>query len=88
MKTLLLYLATLRAGYVYLPLNNAYQQAELSYFIENAQPGVVVCASRHFPWISTLALALSAALTSCCASAGSRSTWARVWRASRASPAT
>jgi malonyl-CoA/methylmalonyl-CoA synthetase len=54
-EALLLYLATLRAGYVYLPLNNAYQQAELSYFIENAQPGVVVCASRHFPWISTLA---------------------------------
>ena len=28
-EALLLYLATLRAGYVYLPLNNAYQQAEL-----------------------------------------------------------
>ena len=54
-EALLLYLATLRAGYVYLPLNNAYQQAELAYFIENARPGVLVCASRNFHWVSTLA---------------------------------
>ncbi|HKX95221.1 MAG TPA: AMP-binding protein, partial [Methylibium sp.] len=54
-EALILYLATLRAGFVYLPLNNGYQQAELAYFIENAEPGVVVCASRNFPWISKLA---------------------------------
>ncbi|WP_428425682.1 malonate--CoA ligase [Methylibium sp.] len=54
-ETLLLYLATLRAGLVYLPLNNAYQQAELEYFIDNAEPGVVVCSGRNFPWISKLA---------------------------------
>jgi len=54
-EALLLYLATLRAGFVYLPLNNAYQQGELAYFIENARPGVVVCASRSFPWVSKLA---------------------------------
>ncbi|MFM2056621.1 MAG: hypothetical protein RLY71_1006 [Pseudomonadota bacterium] len=54
-EALLLYLATLRAGFVYLPLNTAYQAAELDYFIGNAEPAVVVCAGRHFPWISQLA---------------------------------
>ncbi|HEY1393215.1 MAG TPA: malonyl-CoA synthase [Methylibium sp.] len=54
-EALLLYLATLRAGHVYLPLNPAYQQAELEYFIADAEPAVVVCASRNFPWLSKLA---------------------------------
>jgi malonyl-CoA/methylmalonyl-CoA synthetase len=54
-EALLLYLAVLRAGCVYLPLNNAYQQAEIEYFVGNAEPSVVVCSPRHFPWISTLA---------------------------------
>ena len=54
-EALLLYLATLRAGLVYLPLNTAYQQAELEYFIGNAEPGVVVCSGRNFPWVSKLA---------------------------------
>ena len=54
-EALLLYLAVLRAGYVYLPLNTAYQAAELGYFIGNAEPAVVVCAGKHFGWISKLA---------------------------------
>lgn len=52
---LLLYLAVLRAGYVYLPLNPAYQAGELEHFITDAAPGVVVCAGRSFGWISKLA---------------------------------
>ena len=32
-EALMLYLAVLRAGHVYLPLNNAYQAAEIEYFI-------------------------------------------------------
>src|SRR5512133_948758 len=47
-EAMLLYLATLRAGYVYLPLNTAYQSAEIEYFIGNAEPAVVVCSSRNF----------------------------------------
>ena len=39
----MLYLATLRAGYVFLPLNTAYQSAEIEYFIGNAEPAVVFC---------------------------------------------
>jgi malonyl-CoA/methylmalonyl-CoA synthetase len=44
-EALLLYLATLRAGYVFLPLNTAYQSAEIEYFIGNAEPAVVVCSA-------------------------------------------
>jgi len=42
-SNLMLYLATLRAGAVYLPLNTAYTLAELDYFIGDAEPKVVVC---------------------------------------------
>ena len=52
---LILYLAVLRAGLVYVPLNNAYQASELTYFIDNAEPSVVVCASRDFGWLSKIA---------------------------------
>ncbi len=54
-EALMLYLAVLRAGLVYLPLNSAYQSAEIEYFIGNAQPAVVVCAPRNFGWVSRLA---------------------------------
>ena len=54
-EALMLYLATLRAGYVFLPLNPAYQRAELDYFIGNAEPAVVVCTARHFDWVGKLA---------------------------------
>ena len=54
-ETLMLYLAVLRAGYVYLPLNTAYQAAEIEYFIGNAEPAVVVCAGRNFGWVSKIA---------------------------------
>ncbi len=54
-EALILYLATLRAGLVYLPLNTAYQSAEMDYFIQDAQPAVVVCAASAFGWVSKLA---------------------------------
>jgi malonyl-CoA/methylmalonyl-CoA synthetase len=38
----LLYLASLRAGLVYVPLNTAYTVEELAYFIGDAEPAVVV----------------------------------------------
>jgi malonyl-CoA/methylmalonyl-CoA synthetase len=40
---LLLYLATIRAGAVYLPLNTAYTANELDYFLGDAEPRLVVC---------------------------------------------
>jgi malonyl-CoA/methylmalonyl-CoA synthetase len=54
-EAMLLYLATLRAGYVFLPLNTAYQSAEIEYFIGNAEPSVVVCSSANFGWVSKIA---------------------------------
>mgnify|MGYP003588474824 FL=1 len=54
-EAMVLYLATLRAGYVFLPLNTAYQSAEMDYFIGNAEPAVVVCSSANFGWLSKLA---------------------------------
>jgi malonyl-CoA/methylmalonyl-CoA synthetase len=54
-EAMLLYLATLRAGYVFLPLNTAYQSAEIEYFIENAEPAVVVCSKKNFGWVSKIA---------------------------------
>jgi malonyl-CoA/methylmalonyl-CoA synthetase len=54
-EAMLLYLATLRAGYVFLPLNTAYQSAEIEYFIGNAEPSVVVCSGKNFGWVSKIA---------------------------------
>ncbi len=54
-EAMLLYLATLRAGYVFLPLNTAYQSAEMEYFIGNAEPAVVVCTPKNFGWVSKIA---------------------------------
>jgi malonyl-CoA/methylmalonyl-CoA synthetase len=42
-ENLLLYLATLRAGAVYVPLNTAYTLNELAYFIADAEPTLIVC---------------------------------------------
>ncbi len=54
-EALMLYLAVLRSGHVYLPLNNAYQAAEIEYFVGNAEPAVVVCTPRAFGWVSKIA---------------------------------
>ena len=54
-EAMMLYLATLRAGYVFLPLNTAYQSAEIEYFIGNAEPAVVVCSGANFGWVSKIA---------------------------------
>ena len=54
-EALMLYLAVLRAGFVYLPLNTAYQSSEIAYFIGNAEPSVVVCSGKNFGWVSKLA---------------------------------
>jgi len=42
-EALVLYLAALRAGMVFLPLNPAYQRHELEYFLGDAKPGLFVC---------------------------------------------
>ena len=39
----LLYLAVMKAGAVYQPLNTAYTAAEVAYFVEDAEPKLIVC---------------------------------------------
>ncbi len=52
---LMLYLATIRAGLVYLPLNTAYKAAEVEYFLGDAEPAMIVCDSKNLGWVSELA---------------------------------
>ncbi|CAM5783711.1 MAG: malonyl-CoA synthase [Burkholderiales bacterium] len=54
-EAMILYLATLRAGFVFLPLNTAYQSGEIEYFVGNARPAVVVCTGKNFAWVSPIA---------------------------------
>src|SRR5262245_42735377 len=42
-EAIMLYLATLRAGAVFLPLNSGYTADELRYFLGDAQPTLLVC---------------------------------------------
>jgi malonyl-CoA/methylmalonyl-CoA synthetase len=43
-----LYLGTVMAGAVFVPLNTAYTGAEVSYFIDNARPTLFVCDPARF----------------------------------------
>ncbi|MFZ5558297.1 MAG: malonate--CoA ligase [Pseudomonadota bacterium] len=52
---LFLYLATLRAGMVFLPLNTAYQKGEIGYFLGDAEPALTVCRPEAESWIAPLA---------------------------------
>ncbi|AOF90405.1 malonyl-CoA synthase [Sinorhizobium sp. RAC02] len=54
-EALMLYLACLRAGAVYLPLNPAYTLAELDYFIGDAQPRLVVVDPKSEKGIAAIA---------------------------------
>src|SRR5215218_6007017 len=42
-EAIMLYLGTLRAGAVFLPLNTAYTAAEIRYFLGDAEPTLFVC---------------------------------------------
>lgn len=54
-EALMLYLACLRAGYVYLPLNTAYQRNEVAYFLGDAAPELLVCDPARVPTLSEVA---------------------------------
>jgi malonyl-CoA/methylmalonyl-CoA synthetase len=49
-----LYLACLRTGAVFLPLNTAYTPTEMEYFINNSEPTVVVCDPKSEAILSKL----------------------------------
>ncbi|MCR9278707.1 MAG: AMP-binding protein [Pseudomonadaceae bacterium] len=48
-ENLFLYLACLRSGYVYHPLNTAYTASELAYFLGDAEPSIVVGSAQSQP---------------------------------------
>ncbi len=54
-QALALYLAAVRAGAVYLPLNPAYTDAELAYFVADAEPALVVCDPSREDGVRALA---------------------------------
>ncbi|MBS3649821.1 malonyl-CoA synthase [Pseudaminobacter sp. 19-2017] len=54
-QAFMLYLACLRAGLVYLPLNTAYTLTELDYFVGDAEPRVVIGSPRAAEGIRKLA---------------------------------
>ena len=56
-EAVMLYLATLRSGMVFLPLNTAYREGEISYFLQDAEPAIVVCSPSNLNWIAPLAAA-------------------------------
>ena len=58
-QALCLYLACLRGGFVFHPLNTSYTARELEYFFADAEPAVVVCDSSMINTIAPLAQRLS-----------------------------
>ncbi len=52
--TIALYGAAVQTGAVYLPLNTAYTEAELSYFIGDASPALVICDAKDATAVSRL----------------------------------
>ena len=53
-EALFLYLACLQSGAVFLPLNSAYQEGEVDYFLGDATPKVVVHQQKNESWMSAL----------------------------------
>jgi malonyl-CoA/methylmalonyl-CoA synthetase len=51
-EALFLYLGCLRAGLIYLPLNTAYRQAEIAYFVGDAEPAAAFCRAEARAWFA------------------------------------
>lgn len=54
-EALMTYLACVRAGFVYLPLNTGYRPAELEYFFADAKPSLIVAAPEDSDIVEPLA---------------------------------
>ncbi len=54
-EALMLYLGTVRAGGIFLPLNTAYTPAEIEYFLGDAEPAVFVCDPAKAPALKPFA---------------------------------
>lgn len=54
-QAVILFLACMRAGFIFHPLNTAYTLHELEYFLEDAKPSVVVCDPSNLDTVRDLA---------------------------------
>jgi malonyl-CoA/methylmalonyl-CoA synthetase len=61
-EAVMIYLATLKAGAVFLPLNSAYTASEVEYFITNAEPAVFITDAVGFVRDAAGAVPLEAAV--------------------------
>jgi malonyl-CoA/methylmalonyl-CoA synthetase len=61
-EAILLYLATVRAGAAFLPLNPAYTAAEVAYFLGDAEPAMTVCRPRDRDAVAALAAGFGGAV--------------------------
>ena len=59
-EAIVLYLATVRAGGVFLPLNTGYTPAEIEYFLGDAEPAVFVCDPARYESLKPVATAAGA----------------------------
>ncbi len=62
LDALMVYLATIRAGAIFLPLNNAYMPAEIEYFLGDAKPRIFICSPQQAASLSTVAQGAGALL--------------------------
>ncbi len=71
--TIALYAACVQTGAVYLPLNTAYTQAELNYFVQDATPTVIVCDASDEKSVKSLGFSAATVLTLAADGSGSLS---------------
>lgn len=71
--TIALYAGAVQAGVVYLPLNTAYTEAELEYFVEDAEPKLIVCDVKDEAAITAIAAKVGAKVLTLSGSDGSLS---------------
>ncbi|WP_339501100.1 AMP-binding protein, partial [Pseudomonas canadensis] len=69
-EAVLLYLAALRTGAVYLPLNTAYTGAEVEYFLGDAEPALLVCTPERRAELAPMAARLGVRSTETLGSGG------------------
>ncbi|MFD2205457.1 malonate--CoA ligase [Kiloniella antarctica] len=55
-EAVVLYLACLRVGAIYLPLNTAYTADELDYFLGDAKPHIAVCSPENLDKLTPIAV--------------------------------
>ena len=81
-EAILLYLACVRAGAVFLPLNTAYTPNEIAYFLGDAEPRVFICDPAFKDKLASVAAGacLVMSVSSLAPTACSMSTSAAVWR--------